>query len=722
MHVRALLTCLFAAASMVAVGARAQTPTATEPTPGRPRDLVRVRGLDEQGAADRWAVVIGVGKYRDPAIQLRYPAADARSVADMLEKRSSFARDHIKLLVDEDATAANIRTALGTWLPQVAGRQDMVVIYFSGHGAPDLDPGVAEDGIRKYLIPYDARTDDLFGTAVPMDDLSASLLRLRSEQTVVLLDCCYSGTAASAAGGAPHARSFPRPGVSVEGRIKSGFVDSLALSGRGRAVMTGCDPGERAFEYDDLKHGAFTYYLLQGLDGEAADPATGQVSVDGLYRYVYTQLRKGGTDNTRAPQTPILATSVAGVLSLSAPTGAAGEVAGSGSLKVTTSPLGATVYIDRETEPRVTPFSAALGRGSHRITVYKPGYLPETEEVFVSPVRPAFRSYVLRVEETQGDLLLETETGARISVDGRDTGATLAPLTRFANLPAGSHAIRAERDGFATSEQTALVPKGGAVLVRIPLSKTLPGLRAPGPGETPAGLSGAEGGGSVWQKDHAAMVFVAPGAFIMGSDDTANARPRHSVTVAGFWVDRTETTAARYAEFVKETSYKVKGDWVPPSGVEEGKLPAARVTLDDARAYAVWAGKRLPTEAEWEKAARGTDERPFPYGTVANPLLQNGRSYGIRRALPVGSLPGGASPYGALDMLGNVWEWCDSVYEAYPGNAGFDTNANKKNYCLRGGSFLLPAVAADLGVTLRAFSLPNIGQEDVGFRCVISAP
>jgi formylglycine-generating enzyme required for sulfatase activity len=121
---------------------------------------------------------------------------------------------------------------------------------------------------------------------------------------------------------------------------------------------------------------------------------------------------------------------------------------------------------------------------------------------------------------------------------------------------------------------------------------------------------------------------------------------------------------------------------------------------------------------QWEKAARGTDARRYPYGNELNELSQNTRSYGYRDTLDVGTLTKGPSPYGALDMLGNAWEWCDTPYAAYPGNPGAFPVSEKQTYVIRGGSYLTPPLKSSLAISMRSFLVPDFSQEDVGFRCV----
>ncbi len=231
----------------------------------------------------------------------------------------------------------------------------------------------------------------------------------------------------------------------------------------------------------------------------------------------------------------------------------------------------------------------------------------------------------------------------------------------------------------------------------------------------------------VGDKDSGEMVLVPAGAFAMGPD-------RREVRLDAFYVDRTPVTNLQFSTFVSVTGYRPEGldaarflhhlhGKVPPALEQH---PVIYVSWDDARAYAAWAGKRLPTEAEWEKAARGTDGRKYPWGRAEpGPTRAN---YGKSRngTTPVGAFPDGASPCGALDLAGNVWEWCEdyddpSFYADGPTYNPKNTRRPEKKPLLvmRGGSWMYGPRS------LRTFSRTGFEAHyrfaSGGFRCARTA-
>jgi formylglycine-generating enzyme required for sulfatase activity len=164
------------------------------------------------------------------------------------------------------------------------------------------------------------------------------------------------------------------------------------------------------------------------------------------------------------------------------------------------------------------------------------------------------------------------------------------------------------------------------------------------------------------------MVLVPAGEFKMGSDPSdkwaeSDEGPQRIVNLPAFLIDQLEVSTLDYKRFIDATGWPAPPTWHDRTYKEGADfIPVTDVTWWDATAYAAWVGKRLPTEAEWEKAARGTDGRRFPWGNSFSADLANDGP----TPLPVGSKSLGASPYGALDMSGNVGEWTASVYMPYP--------------------------------------------------------
>jgi len=220
--------------------------------------------------------------------------------------------------------------------------------------------------------------------------------------------------------------------------------------------------------------------------------------------------------------------------------------------------------------------------------------------------------------------------------------------------------------------------------------------------------------------DGAEMVKVAGGPFTMGDDEgEPDERPAHEVRVKGFWIDRTEVTFRQYDRCVSEGYCRVP---TVAGRVKDKRLPVTGVNWFDAMDYCKWAGKRLPTEAEWEKAARGTDGRNYPWGEKPDCTLANFRECEIGHPLPVGTYPGGASPCGALDMAGNVWEWVADWYDPryYKTSPRTDPRgpAAGKYRVVRGGSWT--RYMAGMRSADRGGFTPQTRADDIGFRCATS--
>lgn len=290
-------------------------------------------------------------------------------------------------------------------------------------------------------------------------------------------------------------------------------------------------------------------------------------------------------------------------------------------------------------------------------------------------------------------------------------------------------------------------------------------------------------------QDGADMVLIPAGDFVMGSnkvDQTKRAEefgsikpwymdehPQHRVNLASFYIDKYEVTNAQFREFVKTTSYRPPSHWIEKGylvSMQRQKLDALPTTklrylvaevfrididarkmnkqqlltaidqyfviLDDvpvynvnweaARDYCIWAGQSLPTEEQWEKAARGPSGQEFPWGESFQAGMSNtGEEEWISGAAPVGSYKTDHSPYGMFDVAGNVSEWVMDWYDAYPGSDYASKLFGKRFKVIRGagwggdGHYALQMYQRS---AYRLFVTPESENEDLGFRCVQTSP
>ena len=249
-----------------------------------------------------------------------------------------------------------------------------------------------------------------------------------------------------------------------------------------------------------------------------------------------------------------------------------------------------------------------------------------------------------------------------------------------------------------------------------------------------------------WPVDAAEMVCVPAGNFEMGSEYEQDESPVHTVMLDAFWMDRTEVTNAMYAAFLSDqgnryegwstwfltmdvTDEKIKqkeGNWEVVRGFENH--PVTTVSWYGARAYCTWVGKRLPTEAEWEKAAAGPDGWLYPWGEIWQDNLVNARGNSrYSQTAPVGSFPDGASYYGALDMAGNLAEWVadwyDPAYYQYSASQNPPGPENGKLRSIRGGSFI--DTERECRASSRDGRTPAMlwsAYYTAGFRCAVDGP
>jgi formylglycine-generating enzyme required for sulfatase activity len=239
------------------------------------------------------------------------------------------------------------------------------------------------------------------------------------------------------------------------------------------------------------------------------------------------------------------------------------------------------------------------------------------------------------------------------------------------------------------------------------------------------------------------MARIPAGPFIMGSDTgPEDERPAHSVTLPMFEIDLFPVTNSDYALFLNANGLRnwrgerrydeddsdarihvANGNWKADIGFE--RHPVVEASWVGARDYCAWLGKRLPTEAQWEKAARGTDGRAYPWGSQAPATHLARFAAGYNQTSVVDAFPDGRSPYGVWDLAGNAWEWVSSVYRPYPYRAddGRETMDAGPVRGTRGGGHDSPAT--EITTTQRGRNLsrgPQAGHHNISFRCVRNYP
>ena len=255
-----------------------------EPVAEKPAKIKKIVTLPKIGKY--YAVVIGIGSYQDDKIpKLKYTTVDAEEIYDILTdpQYGNFPKDQVKLLIDEQATYYNIKSAIGTWLRRNARKDDTVIIFFAGHGAPEDE--------KTYWVTYNANIDDLYGTALSNDEIADMLDRVEANKMIAFLDSCYSAATIN--------RTDKKRSIMI---VKDPFIK---FKGKGRLIISSSDGKEQSLEIEKFSHGVFTYYLMKALKGEADENKDGFIELDEVWDYVKYRV----TDTARrygSTQTPIL--------------------------------------------------------------------------------------------------------------------------------------------------------------------------------------------------------------------------------------------------------------------------------------------------------------------------------------------------------------------------------------------------------------------------------
>ena len=299
--------------------------------------------------------------------------------------------------------------------------------------------------------------------------------------------------------------------------------------------------------------------------------------------------------------------------------------------------------------------------------------------------------------------------------------------------------VRTDRPGnlFLQINDKRLSDNSGSVTVSVGVNTTdVPTTFTPRPAPmrtatrvpATAGATPRAGDTRAFAPDNAPMQFVPAGEFTMGSNDGDNEKPIHIVYLDAFWMDKFEVTNALYKKCVdagrcsrpSEIKSYTRSSYF--GNAQYDNYPVIYVNWEQAKTYCEWAGKRLPTEAEWEKAARGTDGRIYPWGNTFDASKLNSADGNRGDTTQVGAYLSGASPYGIMDLAGNVWEWVadwydEKYYASSPRNNPTGPSSGSAR-ALRGGAWLYPLQGSRATSRIR-YNVTNSSDND-GFRCARS--
>ena len=711
--------------------------------------------------ADTYLVCAGVETYDDPGISsLKYAVSDVTAFADAFRAAGVPDRNITVLTTTESdrlkrpAKFAILR-ALQSYREKAVG-DDTLLFFFAGHG-------MEHDGVP-YLLTSDSLREELQGTALPMPMVQSILSAFQARNILFIVDACRNDPDAGRA----------EADAEMDDEFARGLRPKLADEKQQAtaALLLACDVGQRAWEIPEAGHGAFTNYLLKGLAGEGR-ATDGSVTLKSLADYVLGAV-PAWAQRAKREQTPRFDNPSGGDFVLVQP---GVKATATGEVLVRSDPPGATIVCNGQ-ELGKTPLAVKLPPGQQQLTLRVEGY----EDVIV-PVNvranEVLQTDVATLKPLPGSVVVSTTPpGAKVYLDGRDSGEVTPCVLK---LPPGKVMVRAVLDGHEPREEpvTALAGK----TVRLPawdLPKSLKPANWPdylSSFTPPQGMSWSSY--RVSPKDGMPQVLIPAGEFLMGTtpeqlqaalriegmkaEYAADEQPQKRVHLSAYWMDLHEVTNQQYCRFLNDRPGDVQQGWFDAAGAESNaewaqkylgsgiernggtyrpvagreQQPVVWVSWDGARAYAAWAGRELPTEAQWEKAARGGQEgRMFVWGDNLRPpegagnlgdetakqrwsdwTIFSGYTDGYATTSPACAFS--ANGYGLYDMAGNVWEWCRDWYDEgwYARMPGRDPlNETKATYrVLRGGSWINNP--RDLRVGYRYRHTPDNRVVTIGFRC-----
>jgi formylglycine-generating enzyme required for sulfatase activity/uncharacterized caspase-like protein len=683
----------------------------------------------------KYGLLIGTSQYEDVKLSsLKWPAADIASLEVVLQNPEIGAFDDTLSLVNE--TDYIVRRAIARFFSN-RQRDDFLLLYYSGHGVKD------EWG-RLYFTFKNSEAGNLAGTAVSDSYISEQMDDSRSQTQLLILDTCYSG-------------AFGR-GTKAGLGTPIGLGEAFNIQqGVGRFVLSATNAVQFAWEGDRILGGVrnslFTHFLVQGLQSGVADiDHDGYISLDDLYEYLLNCVKDSTSSQT--PQLISRPGMQRGKLII------ASNPRASQDLDISNWPSDAM----NSTEPTQRLVAVAVLRG------IASGMAGENRTRAVRALEEMAESDSDNLVRSTASLALEkTSILGKWRPDSLDVASKTqdrpSEVERIKRIPRWAWMVGA--GGIAMVVSVIIASLGGALVASMfggrgqeqpyesqaqartatvvhelagPLSTDTPSP-AQEPSSTPSSSIGPT---KISEVDGMVQVYIPEGPFLMGSTegdidkvtaDCANCErswfedelPQHMVFLDSYWIDRTEVTNAMYARCLAErrcsepsSNASLERTYYFYNSVY-ANYPVVFVSWYDAQDYCEWVGGRLPTEAEWEKAARGTEGQMYPWGND-NPSCNLANDYGhcVGDTVMVGSYPGGASPYGVLDMTGNVWEWVSDWYD----NSYYQNSpANNPRGPTRGFLRVMRGCSCswfydDVTVAFRNAASPGESGSDVGFRCV----
>jgi len=710
----------------------------------------------------RFALVIANTEYQDASFaKLTAPGRDAEEFAHVLREPDLAAFDDVQVLLNEGE--GKIRRSIARFFVG-RKRDDLLLLYFSGHG-------LRNDQGQLFLAVNDTEISILEATSIRAEFLTSAMNNSRSQRQLLILDCCNSG-------------AFAHGSKSVSAVGKSmGIAAAFEGSGFGRVVLTATDATQYAWEGDkvigDTEKSVFTHFLIEGLKGDADRNGDGRIDVDELYDFAYEQVvrrtpkqtpgkwsykQQGDIilrDNLTIRDVKPVSLPPELVELLSHPNPGVRELGIRDLVKLLE---GVHLGLARAAQEKLSEVAASddsltLQRSAgdalsaHRLKLTENAPL----EVSKKNVEQFEERSVQKKESPKpiGSKLEKQVFTSLIPVKAipwRKVGGiagVLAFVALFAwggiglwngltsNVPAELTLQSATVQTVMRTLQPAATQTSRPVKTNTPPSTTTTIPLVPtsefGIGSTMTGEDGMN------------LLYVPAGEFKMGSEaGGSDERPVHTVFLDAFWIDQTEVTNAMYSKCV---AVGVCQDLITKSSkthvsyyrkAEFNNYPVIFVSWNLANKYCEWADRRLPSEAEWEKAARGDDGRIYPWGSAdPNYSLLNYNGF-FKDTTEVGQFPSGASPYGALDMEGNVREWVndwysDTYYAISPPSNPLGPVSGTYRVLrgtlwsiiteTRGNEYIsyIFNVSQDFSSYERFWDSPSTALNNIGFRCAMDA-